>query len=193
MKLEISRDSNVWIEPFTALVGDGKLPGGRHIGGPILPEWDSVTAQRHHVNRTPVDKIPARTIDEADLPILKSALWCGPITSHFGHQIAEFSTRIPVYLNLHQQNMPLLFGVGPQKTYHSMPVFMQQLLHWYQIPKENILLCNSPIKVSHLYTAAQQEQLVDIPPSQDYVDFLTSHSERRLDYPVSRGRSIFVS
>ena len=173
---------NVVIVPYSELLADTRGLS-YHKGGPIWPDWSKAEGSRHCKGGKAVDDIPDAASNQALITKEDRELaWCGPIVFHFGHQIADFSTRIPLYTG---SDYVLCFAVPLESRlqYSWAPDFFRQMLEYFGVPEERVLVVNRPILASTLYCAPQQEQLgtnlsPEIPPSNEYLELLDSFSEK---------------
>ncbi|MCP9886299.1 glycosyltransferase family 61 protein [Synechococcus sp. ATX 2A4] len=189
--MDLYTELNVKISPFDSLI---HLVGSElHKGGPLWNDWDNCLYQRHWRGRNRVDTMPQLLDYTSSSLNLDTGYWCGPITKHYGHQIAEFTTRLPVYLGLHSPSEPLIFGIKRNAMPQSIPSFMKQLLVYFQIPWQNIHLCNSSISVKKLKWTPQQEISPHGTPSEDYIQVLTSHADQVLAGSSVDARHVYVS
>jgi hypothetical protein len=177
---------DILVTPFSELL-DAPKGLSNHKGGPIWPEWEQQVQARHCRDRRPVDRRPDQPRDDAKIPVVTEPLaWCGPLTMHFGHQIADFSTRIPVYRKL-DRDLRYCFSVHPRtgvSDINTAPEFFLDLLRWFDVSPSRVRIINRPILAQELICVPQQEQLPQVPPSQPYLDLLDEHfRERRIKRP----------
>jgi hypothetical protein len=180
MTLALLSFDNVPVLPFTELLG---VVNGLsyHKGGPLWPDWDRRTLVRHRVGQRVVDTRPDDPDPAALTEVIEEpAAWCGPISRHFGHMVADFSTRIPVYARL--KPLPLLLFASPPGARFSKledtPEFFQQILQWYGVPPERVKIVNQPTLVRKLVCTGQQERLLQVGPSPAYLQILEGHARR---------------
>lgn len=190
--MKIFTEKNVRIEAYQSLIMRPPPGSPRHQGGPLWEDWDTASDKRHCINGHPVDTKPSLTCRDLAITTIEHGFWAGPICNHYGHQIAEFSTRIPAYLGLHSSDSPIIFSTFEEST-ENIPSFFWQILFWYGIPCEHVYIHKNPILVKNLSWSKQQEQLKDIPPSTDLVDKLTIHAQQNLKYPAKKGLKLYVS
>jgi hypothetical protein len=122
--------------------------------------------------------------------------WGGGIDHQFGHQIADFSTRLLPTM-LARPELPIAFSAKPESGYHTLattPDFFRAILAWFGLPPERLHLVNEPTTVGELFVAPQAEQLEGPGPSAAYLDALDENAERRLGPPPPRDESaLYVS
>src|SRR2546421_266311 len=82
---------DVLVTPYTDLM-DIPTGGTYHRGGPHWPDWSTQTAARYCVAGKPLDEEPPETEPTSTLP--GPVAWGSAITWHFGHTIADFTTRL---------------------------------------------------------------------------------------------------
>lgn len=189
----LATDTNVFVAPYDSLVQTPPAGGPRHLGGPIWHDWETAVGKRHCINRKPIDEKPDLPSSAGDIDIIRDAYWCGPVTRHFGHQVAEFGTRIAVYLGSYQHNKKLLFGLRRNLRMDRPTGVIKDILSWYNIPETHVLLTSEPIKVQRLHWCHQQEQLADIPPDRGYVSILSRHANQKLSRIPDQRLNLYVS
>jgi len=96
-------------------------------------------------------RTPERWLDEAD-----RGIWCGPITDHFGHMIADFGMRIAESARL-DPAAPLVFSVRPTEDAAPTPAFWQMIAH-LGIAPERVLLIGKPTRFGRLVVLPQAER-----------------------------------
>ncbi|HJN34925.1 MAG: glycosyltransferase 61 family protein [Prochlorococcus sp.] len=188
MSFDIHEFRHIPVLPFTRWFNP-------HQGGPLWPNWDHALEQRHCRDGKPNDIPPEVPSDEDLFATGNSGFWCGPIHYHFGHQILEFSTRIPVYVNHLQENQKLIFGTHKNQSEFlvDQPIFFRQILEWYEIPERSVVISATPTIFKTLSCAKQQEQWLDVPGNENYIELLSKHAAKRLNHPRSKGLKAYVS
>lgn len=156
-------------------------------GGPSWPDWDNQHAPRHLRNDLPVDTRPrdaAKASEMVDAPLL----WGGAMPGHFGHFIADYSTRI---LQSRAAHPMLKVGfIAPRRTQPAkIAPYLWEILDWLSLAKEDVLLVDRPLRVGTLHVAAQAEQLggdvaAGIGPSPAYLHLLEQNQKRQGLQPV---------
>ena len=187
---EVYHFENVPVTPYQYLLKVGVVPKG----GPIWPDWSNQLEARHCRNLTPIDDCPEHP-QRICYHFNEPAAWCGGIVKHFGHQIADFSTRILHTRSAHPK-VKLLFSTwedwGQYKTFNKTPAFFRAILDWYNIGPDDIEIIMEPTLVRELMVAPQAEQLYNYGPSSEYLDLIDEHVEQRLRRKPKQ-RAIFVS
>ena len=187
---------DILVLPYTELLQEGQ---GRstHVGGPLWPDWTASNPCRHYRYGEPVDDKPENDVEPSDIHTVDgAAYWCGPVVGHFGHQIAEFSTRLPVYAHLDDPNIKLCFGVDRGRgisKYDNFPRFLKELLGWFGIPAERVIVANAPTRFRHLYCVPQQEHLHTATPSEAYLDILDSFAKKNDCFFSDKSGTYYVS
>lgn len=181
---EIRTYYNIPVMPYTELLDEqrGLSP---HCGGPIWPNWDTSTDVRHlRWGGIPKDKEPSSNTSSTIETITEKMYWCGPIVSHFGHQIADFSSRIPMY-DLNDQQAFYCFGVHPKKMNISSidhaPIFFKEILDWYGISKDKVFIVNKPVIIKELQVVPQQEE-INKSPTKKYLEVLDTNLSKKNFY-----------
>ena len=188
--LQTFRD--VPIMPYSALLEQKPEGFVFHRGGPVWPDWDrQVTARYCHSGR-PVDlpPVPLPIEDTIDEPLA----WGGPVHRHFGHQIADFSTRLLPTLESWPDAV-FAFGVGPKVRARSpadAPRFFTEILAWYGIPIDRVRWLDRPTLARCLLVAPQAE-IQRVPGERPHLlDALDALADRHLG-TRSRSGTIYVS
>ncbi|PZO21741.1 MAG: hypothetical protein DCF25_04680 [Leptolyngbya foveolarum] len=189
---EILSFQNVPVVPYESLID--RFNGlSIHHGGPIWPDWSTQTEARHCRDGSPSDDLPSRPNDifekTEDLSI-----WGGAICTHFGHQIADFSTRI-LQSKTAYPNAQFLFSAKSDAkitTIEQTPPFFRSILDWYDLKPDQVKIVSQPLLVRQLLVAPQAEQLSNCGPSSEYLDLMDAHVDRKLTLPSRQG-TVFVS
>jgi glycosyl transferase family 61 len=170
----------VVVTPYTDLLG---RPLGQkvHRGGPRWPDWPSQTAARHCRRGTPVDDEPPEGEPSTTLP--GPLAWGGAITTHFGHQIADFSTRLlPTLAEMPDARFAFSMHRNLSDRFSSWentPDYFRQVLEWYGISRDRVELIAEPTLVERLLVAPQAEQQPEPGPEPWYLDLLDAHTRSR--------------
>lgn len=187
--------SDVYITPFSELL-DKPRGLSFHRGGPIWSNWEQQVEVRHRHRDTPVDDKPHLDPSDNIKTIDEPLLWCGPVTHHYGHQIADFLTRLPAYK---EPDGLYCFAAHRSSSISKLsdtPRFFQDMLKWYNIPEDRIFIVSKPILAKKLFCLPQQERLTadgGIPPSQEYLDILTKNAAQNGLATESKNGIYFIS
>jgi hypothetical protein len=133
---------------------------------------------------------PAEPQEVIDGPIA----WVGPITRHYGHQVADFSMRLLPTL-VAAPGVPLLTATHPFyaiPTTRAAPPFWREIGAWLGAPAESFRLITRPVLVRELLVAPQAEQAFGPGPSPEHLDAMDALVERRLGRVEASG-TLFVS
>ncbi len=144
-----------------------------HRGGPVWPdeEWSDDSEVRHRQTEKAADAKP--TSVDAELIVEERLFWCGAIQRHFGHQIADFSSRILDYKGMDGK---YCFAVHPRDKidgYEKTPRFFKEIVEHLGVSKDNIFIVTHPILARELLVAPQNEMLGGEAPSDDYIEKLS--------------------
>lgn len=187
---------NVPILPYTWLLEAARPGGTAHCGGPLWPDWDRQTAARHCRRGRPVD-VPPPALQPRET-LTEPVAWAGAIVRHFGHQIAEFSTRILPTLR-DWPGAVFAFGVKPESGIVSLdtaPRFFTELLDWFGVPPHRVRIMSRPTLAARLLVAPQAEQFGGleggIGPTPDSLDAFDALARLRLGSVSGRG-TLYVS
>ncbi|SPF81791.1 glycosyltransferase 61 family protein [Pseudoprimorskyibacter insulae] len=145
------------------------------LGGPVWPNWRSHGPLRHNRSGTPVDRHPPAYPDQQQ-PFDTPATWGGHAVSHFGHFIAEHSTRI-LQASAEHGDKTMLFTLEPNSSANQLPKFFWQILSWFQVDAKRLQFVHKPLKVRELWAAPMAEQWAHVPTSDSYLDLLAANTE----------------
>src|SRR5262245_5235752 len=101
--------SDTAIVPFSELL-DTPFGASDHRGGPVWPRFDGQMPARHCRAGVPIDVEPA--VEGPFAETIGPVAWGGPIVRHFGHQLADFSMRLPHTVD-RRPDLPLAFATKP--------------------------------------------------------------------------------
>jgi Glycosyltransferase 61 len=179
---------DVVVTPYTDLL-ERQLGKSVHRGGPRWPNWSSQTAARHCRRGVPVDDEPLEAEPVATLP--GPLAWGGAITPHFGHQIADFSTRLlPTLAEI--PDARFAFSTWYVRENDKASPVLRAVLEWYGIREERVDLITEPTLVERLAVALQAEQALGPGPEPWYLDLLDEHARSRLGR-IEKSGSLYVS
>jgi hypothetical protein len=168
--------------------------GGFLRGGPRWPEWSSQTAARHCQAGVPVDHEPPEAKPTSTLK--GPVAWGGPVTLHFGHQVADVSTRwLPTLAEMPDARFAFTTRenlIDRIRSWDDLPQHFRAILDWYGIGAERLDFITEPTLVERLVVAPQAEQFVGPGPEPWYLDMLDAHARSRLG-EVERSGSLYVS
>jgi glycosyl transferase family 61 len=120
--------------------------------------------------------------------------WGGAILWHFGHQIADFTTRlVPTLAELPDVRFAFTMREPPQfTTIEETPAHFRAILDWYGIAHERVELIAEPTLVERLVVAPQAEQPQGPGPDPWYLDLLDENTRARLG-KIARQGTLYVS
>jgi Glycosyltransferase 61 len=182
---------NVLVTPYSDL-----LRAGRdhlvHRGGPRWPDFDRQREARHRRHGEPADHEPRW--QRPDGRLSGAWAWAGPISTHFGHQILEFSMRLAPTL-ASEPNARFLFSpglTGYPSSIDEAPTFVREVLDWFGIAPTRCHVLTHAVTVDELVVAPQSEQLGGPGPSSGHLDLMDAHTHRRFGDLRPQG-TIYVS
>jgi hypothetical protein len=193
-RLSLLHFRDVLVTPYIELFGRSA-----HRGGPRWPDWSNQTTARFCRRGVPIDDEPPEMEPSSSLE--DRVAWGGPVAYalgqvHFGHQIADFSTRLlPTLTEL--PDVRFAFGVKEEfqrepTSGEWMPPFFWEILDWYGISSERIDIIGEPTLAKRLVVAPQAEQIGGPGPQDWYLDLLDDHTASRLGR-IERSGSLYVS
>lgn len=157
------------------------------MGGPVWPDWESRKYERHCRDHNPVDERPNLPKKIKGIQ-LHNAFWGGPIVSHFGHQIADFSMRI-LPSRFIQPDAKLVF----MSDLNKVPLWFYEILHWTEVGIQDVFFTNEAFQFKELSVSEQSEQLWMTEPSchhLDKMDMFIANKKLEID-PITR--PIYIS
>jgi hypothetical protein len=136
-------------------------------GGPEWPHFKTQIYARHCWRRlpTPVDSRPhpsAQPVETVD-----RGVWCGPISQHFGHMVADFGMRI-AGSGMLDETTPLVFSIREQGEAEPPPFFWQIIDH-LAIDRRRVLLVRKPTRFGRLSVLPQAERRFGGGPSRRHL------------------------
>ncbi|MEA5411771.1 glycosyltransferase family 61 protein [Synechococcus sp. BA-120 BA3] len=181
--MSIRSFNDLRIAPFSALL-DSQIGLPDHQGGPDFDNWDYEIETRHcRYGRSPIDTKPKPPIKDPEY-VKGEFGYIGPCCLHFGHQVADFSMRILPTLATGFEGK-LIVGTkqsGPSE-FHETPTFFRQIISWFDITSERILLPKADSIFEKVYIAPQAETIFGPVPSTEHLETLTEHYSKKT-YPL---------
>ena len=161
--------------------------------GPIWPDWDGAATVRHRRHHHAVDSRPQDPGALASIEILDgSAAWGGHAVDHFGHWLAEHSTRLLHLAILASADSQVLFTLPNGVRANMLPAFFWQTLAWYGIDAERVRFVTKPLRVAHLYAAPMAELWAGAAPTEAYLNALDGRIVGQLGHTNPEG-TIYVT
>lgn len=166
-------------------------------GGPCWPSFEHQREVRFCRRGIPEDLQPAEI--EARETLAGTWAWGGPVIGHFGHQLADFSTRLGPTLAAAPDSR-FLFGIQPTllgRPLSLLPRFFFDVLEWYGLGRDRVRFVDVPMRVETLLVAPQAEQLGrqehGIAPAPAHLDFMDALTAPRLARIPRRYPAVYVS
>jgi hypothetical protein len=162
----VKRFRNIVVYPSQELLRH--LSGGAFFrGGPDWPHFHVQVYARHCWNLIPrpVDRRPSRAAAPAERA--DSGIWCGPVSNHFGHTIADFGTRIAASNRLDMAT-PLVFSLSDAAG-SEPPEFFWQILDHLGVDRSRVLLVRQPTRFERLLVVPQAERRWGGGPSREHL------------------------
>lgn len=138
-------------------------------GGPDWPWFWLRRAERHcrYRARIPLDVRPHRERPGV-LPVEPKGTWCGPVSQHFGHAVANFGSRI-AEASVLPRDRPLVFSARPGEQ---PPPFLWEVLAHFGVGRERVRIVSEPTLFSSLLVPPQAEPLHGAVPDPRHLDLL---------------------
>ncbi|MDO6691920.1 glycosyltransferase family 61 protein [Aliiglaciecola sp. 3_MG-2023] len=184
---------NVPVLPISQVLGS---PHGRseHKLGPIWPDWEKCEEERFKRKGKVKDDCPELQENEKLTYKTGNFFWGGPIVNHFGHQIADFSTRLIMYSELKMKGK-FVFSVRKGSGFgkNDVPAFFVAILEWFQIDIDQVLFVESPMLLEKLWVCGQQEQLPQEGPSDLYLQKLDENAKQQGTFSENKEGRFYIS
>ena len=180
------------IVPFTDLI-ESQHGGHEHRGGPLWPAWERQLEPRYLRGNQPQDVEPAPLLPSETLE--GEIAWGGPMTRHFGRQLADFSMRlVPTVAT--RPDIDIVFATHPRfrlESFDDVPAWFRQVLDWIGVAEDRRRLLVRPTRVRSLLVAPQAEQNLGPGPSSAHLDAMDAISERHLGDRARGGGVVYIS
>ena len=148
------------VQPFVDLL-NRPAGGEAYCGGPLLLDPQRHWPLHHFRGDTAIDSPLAEWADWEQQPERVEArlFWCGPLAFHFGHQIADFGSRV-LCSSLDPRGGELLWI--PWRTPAQWPAlkhWQQQLLTYLNPGHKRLRLATAPLMARELIVWPQQARM----------------------------------
>ena len=148
------------VQPFVDLL-NRPAGGEAYCGGPLLLDPQRHWPLHHYRGDTAIDCPLAEWADWEQQPERVEArlFWCGPLAFHFGHQIADFGSRV-LRSSLDPRGGELLWI--PWRTSAQWPAlkqWQQQLLTYLNPGHKRLRLATAPLMARELIVWPQQARM----------------------------------
>ena len=166
---------------------------------PAQPEWPYFDPRLYFQPSRPSPDMAAalgRLVDaqrrsQRPIAAADTGLWCGPITGHFGHMIADFGMRIASSSRV-DETTPLVFSLWPLPDAEP-PAFFYRLLDHLQVDRSRVMLIRAPTRFARLSVLPQAERRDGGRPSRRHLAMMDAIAARSLPPPDGDSSTIFVS
>jgi hypothetical protein len=113
-----------------------------------------------------------RSIRPSDQPVESAdkGIWCGPISYHLGHMVADFGMRI-AGSSLLDETTPLVFSLWDDANAEPPPFFWQIIDH-LAIDRSRVLLVSKPTRFGQLSVLPQAERRFAGGPSRRHLELM---------------------
>lgn len=159
-------------------------------GGPIWPDLPPKAGYRHFRAGEAVDRLP-EPVEGPYEPFDAPALWLGYAHPHFGHLVAEHTTRLPLSLYWRPTDT-VMCVTAPGQGEEALKPYFWDVLAWFGVPRERVHVVTRPLMVRELRVAPQGEFLPARAPKPYYIDLMDEIAARQSLTPRKDGL-VFVS
>ncbi|MDB5591613.1 glycosyltransferase 61 family protein [Enterovirga sp.] len=147
-----------------------RLRRGLFKGGPIWPWFHLQITPRTCRGPLPIPADLKPDPPDGRVQELPAGIWCGPVSPHFGHMVADFGMRIAAAAGRAGPDLPLVFSFWPGDE--PPPGFFPQLLAHFRVPPAHVVLVRQPTLVQRLQVEPQAERLFGGGPSRRHLDLM---------------------
>ena len=147
-------------QPFLDLLN---RPAGGHAycGGVVFSDKPSQPTLHHYRGTTAIDTPLYQLYKQESQPLAftECAFWCGPLVHHFGHQVADFASRL-LLSSIDYRSGELLWY--PWKTPHhfdELPSWQKFLLNYLNPGHKIHRICLTPLHIKKLIIFPQQARM----------------------------------
>lgn len=168
------------------------LSGGAFFrGGPDWPHFAAQIYARHcwRLIPRPVDAKP-HPMDQA-AEAADCGIWCGPVSNHFGHMIADFGMRILASSRL-DATTPLVFSIWDAAG-SEPPAFFWQIVDHFGVDRRRVMLVRRPTRFARLAVVPQAERRFGGGPSRQHLREMDALAAARAARPGRDVGTVFVS
>lgn len=165
----VKQFSNIVVHPSQELLRH--LSGGAFFrGGPDWPHFAAQIYARHcwKLIPRPVDSRPQLCDGAAETA--DRGIWCGPVSNHFGHMIADFGMRIAASSRL-DRTTPLVFSIADHPNTEPPPFFWQIIDH-LGVERGRIMLVRRPTRFARLAVLPQAERRFGGGPGRQHLSMM---------------------
>lgn len=151
----VKRFRDVVVHPTQELLRH--LSGGAFFrGGPDWPRFRAQIYARHcwKLLPRPVDSRPHPSDHMAERA--DRGIWCGPVSQHFGHMVADFGMRIAAS-SLLDERTPLVFSIA-EAAGSEAPEFFWHIIDHLGVDRSRVLLVRRPVRFAELAVVPQAER-----------------------------------
>jgi hypothetical protein len=126
-------------------------------GGPHWPDFDRQTWVRHMRGGKPVD-LPPPVPTGPVAPENAFHVWGGLLYPHFGHLVADLTTRL--LWSLHRwPDAPFLFLARPEQPATEFPDYVWHILEWLGMDRARVRIVDRPLRLAALGVMPQAERV----------------------------------
>lgn len=164
---------NAVVQPFQDLLN--KPSGGdAYCGGVIFGDVSVQSTLRHYRSRRAIDR-PLYSLKSGQSPLAivdTRQFWCGPLAFHFGHQIADFGSRI-LLASIDPREGELLWCPWRSGNKWDQLENWQKFLLNYLNPGQKVHhFCTQPLQIRELVIIPQQARM-HAAPSPEHLEALS--------------------
>ena len=148
------------VQPFVDLL-NRPAGGEAYCGGPLLVDPARHWSLHHYRGETPIDRPLTSWADWDQEPERVDArlFWCGPLAFHFGHQIADFGSRV-LRASLDPRGGELLwFPWRSADQWSGLKPWQRELLTYLNPGKKRLRLATAPLLARELIVWPQQARM----------------------------------
>jgi len=148
------------VQPFLDLL-NRPAGGEAYCGGVVFYNPNVQPTLRHFRGRRAIDRPLTSIASEGQIPLRleRRQFWCGPLAFHFGHQIADFGSRL-LLASLDPRGGELLWCPWRSgEHWEELQPWQQFLLRYLNPGAKAHRICTTPVQVKALVVVPQQARM----------------------------------
>lgn len=159
--------TNALIQPFCDLL-NRPAGGEAYYGGVVFNDPDSEPVLNHFRGNRRIDRALTTLLDDGiEVQYVNQRLfWCGPIAFHFGHQIADFGSRVLLSSIDIRDGQLLWYPWRAAERIEDLHEWQQFLLSYLNPGRKQHRICSTSIRVRELVVYPQQARMHSSPTNE---------------------------
>lgn len=144
---------------------NGPAGGEAYCGGVLFKDNQMVPQLRHWRGERAIDTpLLAKTEAAKDsLSVTDRLFWCGPLTFHFGHQVADFGSRVLLASLDPRYGVLLWYPWKAANSVNNLLPWQRFLLEYLNPGKKPYWIASEPIRAQRMVVYPQQAPMRSVP------------------------------